>query len=337
MKVEDRKSPLISGAELLGMKFDPEKWVVADLLRIDSKRMSMLLGQPRDGKSTLAWQLAAAVTSGQPFLGRKTLRSPVLFWQVEAESRKVAASLRRLGYDPARDEKLLVLNSSTTGSNLKALRRELEEHPGVQLVIIETLDDLLRIQDLNKNSAARESFEKFDNLIMNDFSSRCAFLALHHLNKKECDRQDAMNMGATVISGKTDNLLYIRRKSDDDPRRVFNTKLRSGVEIPLTYLDYDAETETSTLGLTLADERRMNIDKTGERVKAAILNFFRTHPDTPFEKDCLPYIQGNGDLKRRMFKQLVADGFLVRTGKGTKTSPHLYHAEIPTIPVEEAA
>src|SRR6266404_6437706 len=120
MKVEDRKSPLISGAELLGMKFDPEIWIVDGLLRIDSKRMSMLLGQPRDGKSTLAWQLAAAVTSGQPFLGRKTLRSSVLYWQTEAESRKVAASLRRLGYDPARDEKLLVLNSSTTGSNLKA-------------------------------------------------------------------------------------------------------------------------------------------------------------------------------------------------------------------------
>src|SRR5260370_42571074 len=68
-----KKSILLSAADLLTMKFAPEQWIVGDLLRVDSKRMSLLLGQPRDGKSTLGMQLCVSVTQGKPFLGRPTM------------------------------------------------------------------------------------------------------------------------------------------------------------------------------------------------------------------------------------------------------------------------
>jgi hypothetical protein len=59
------------------------------------------------------------------------------------------------------------------------------------------------------------------------------------------------------------------------------------------------------------------------------------HPDSSFEKDCLPVIDGNSDLKRRMFRELAAKDFLVKSGKGTKTSPFVYR--VAEIPVEAVA
>jgi hypothetical protein len=266
------------------------------------------------------------------------MRSPVLFWQTEAELRKVAYSLKRLGYNPANDERLLILNSCAAENNVTALRRELIAHPDVRLVVIETLDDLLRIPDLNKNTAAREAFDKFDNTVMTEFSHRCAFLALHHLKKRECDREGNMIMGATVISGRTDAVWYIRRKSDDDEQRIFHADVRSGVQIPKTLLNFSKETEINTLGMTLAEERKLGAGKTSERVKQAIVDYFATHPDTTFRQDCFLSIDGNSDLKRRLFKELLANGFLVKSGAGTKKSPYVYRAvEIQNEVMKEAA
>jgi len=206
-------------------------------------------------------------------------------------------------------------------------------HPDVRLVVIETLDDLLRIPDLNKNTAAREAFDKFDNIVMSEFSNRCAFLALHHLKKRECDREGNMIMGATVISGRTDAVWYVRRKSDDDEQRIFHADVRSGLQIPKTLLNFKKETETSTLGMTLAEEKKLGVGKTAERVKTAIVEYFATHPNTTFKQDCLPSMDGNNDLKRRLFKELLANGFLVKSGNGTKGSPHVYRVAV--IPMEE--
>jgi hypothetical protein len=328
-----KKSLLLSAAELLTMQFAPEQWIVGNLLRIDSKRMSLLLGQPRDGKSTVAMQLCVSVTQGKPFLGRNTMRAPVIFWQTEAELRKVASSLNRLGYNAANDEKLLILNSCAAENNVTALRRELIAHPDVRLVVIETLDDLLRIPDLNKNTAAREAFDKFDNTVMSEFSHRCAFLALHHLKKRECDREGNMIMGATVISGRTDAVWYIRRKSDDDEQRIFHADVRSGVQIPKTLLNFSKETETNTLGRTVAEERKLGAGKTAETIKKAIVEYFATHANTTFKQDCFPSVDGNSDLKRKMFKELLSSGCLVKTGDGTRNSPFVYRVAV--IPMEE--
>ena len=59
----------------------------------------------------------------------------------------------------------------------------LREDEHIKLVIIETLDDLLKISDIKENTAAREAFEKFATELMIPFSSRASFLALHHIKR----------------------------------------------------------------------------------------------------------------------------------------------------------
>jgi hypothetical protein len=336
MKTEPRsKSLLMTGRELMSLKPAEQEWIVDGLLRTNRKRPSVLAGKPESGKSCLSKQLAVAVLQGRSFLGRQTIQADVLYWCTEDTPEDIQDSFKHLGYDPDRDRNLFVFKGDCEQNSIDSLHDVLGECPGVKLVIIETLDDLLKLKDIKENTAARQAFDKFNSIVMKKFCHRVAFLGLHHIKKRETESSGDGLLGASVIRGRTDGKWYLKTKSDDDPRRIFHTEVRKGKNIEQTYLDYNAETETSTLGITVAEERKLGAGKTGERIKQAILEYFVAHPDSSFEKDCLPVIDGNSDLKRKMFRELVARDFLIKGGKGSKASPFVYR--VPEIPVEVAA
>ncbi len=262
-KVDVVKFPLLTVAELKAIKYPPSDWIVEDLIRLGRRRPSLLAGKPESGKSTFARQLAVSVTKAIPIIGRQTKRSPVIYWQTEDDPADVLDSWNRLGYDEANDEKLLTLvDSGYESNNLDKLHDALVEHSDVGLVIVETLDDLLKMEDIKENTAARKAFDTFHAKIGRHFSHRTAFLCLTHLKKKDCDESGDMIMGATVIRGRTDAKLYMKTVSDDDDRHIIHSKVREGRPIPQTYLDFNSETKASTLGLTVAEERKMNVGKT---------------------------------------------------------------------------
>jgi Mrp family chromosome partitioning ATPase len=61
---------LVHISELLGEPDEPENWLVDGLLPTGG--LSVLVGKPKAGKSTLARALAVAVARGEPWLGRAT-------------------------------------------------------------------------------------------------------------------------------------------------------------------------------------------------------------------------------------------------------------------------
>ena len=97
-------------AELLKVPEQQVEWIVEGLLRTGRRRPSLSAGKPETGKSTLAWQLAVAVTKGARFLGRATTKGKVIFWQSEEEAGDVCSIVRKLGYSAATDAPLLVLD-----------------------------------------------------------------------------------------------------------------------------------------------------------------------------------------------------------------------------------
>jgi len=333
------KSSLLTVAEMKAMKYAPSDWVVEDLIRLGRRRPSLLAGKPESGKSTFGRQMCVAVTKGIPIIGRQTKRSPVIYWQTEDDGADVLDSWTRLGYDEAHDEKLLTLvDSGYESNNLDKLHDALVEHPDVRLVIVETLDDLLKMEDVKENTAARKAFDIFHDKIGRHFSHRTAFLCLTHLKKKDCDESGDMILGATTIRGRTDAKLYLKTVSDDDDRHILHATVRKGRSIPKTYLEFNRETEVSTLGQTLAEEKKRNAEKTTDRIAEKILTFFATRPNSSFEQDCFPIVEGNTAAKRRSFNSLVKDGALVKSGgTGVKGSPFVYRvAEMPMIDVKRS-
>jgi hypothetical protein len=323
--MNEPKAPLIfSGKDLKNMPHQEQEWIVDDLLRLGRKRLSLLLGKPEAGKSSLATQLAVAVSRGQSFLGRPTKQSEVLFWATEEDPEDFWESLERLGYDPDHHKMIWMLDGSRSLNPAADLRDCLAAHPTIRLVILETLDDVLRMTDLKDNSKAREAFEQFDAVVMQRFSCQAAFLGLHHLKKDETDNSGDAILGATVVRGRTDAKLYLKQVSDEDSRRVLHATVRKGRGIAKTFLHFDPTHSHSTLGATVKEEMTQSAEARRDKTLEAILTFFVKNPNTTFEKDCLPILEGHSDHARRIFKQACADGLLERSGTGKKGNAYTY-------------
>lgn len=318
--------------EIQRTKYPPSQWVVEGLLRCGRRRISLLNSAPKTGKSTLSRQLAVSVAKGRSFLGRQCSRAPVLYWQTEDAPEDLQESFNRLRYDATADEPIYTFKGAANFNTLENFGATLATHQEIKLVIIETLDDLLRVQDLLSNTDAREAFEKFDEAF-GPHAGHVACLALHHLKKNENKTDHGKDiLGATVLRGRTDAEWFLDLYDDGSTtkKRLFEARIRRGREIELSFLDFDPEREFSTLGDTFAAYKAGSADRTNERLEAEILQYFAQNPGASFEENCFPLIAGNTKQKRTALRRLVARGQLVKTGKGVKGSRAGYAVvEIP--------
>jgi KaiC/GvpD/RAD55 family RecA-like ATPase len=249
---------LLKPSELSNLPITPSVWIVEGLLRLNRKRVSLLCGSPHSGKSTVARQLAIAVSHGDTFLGRETVKSKVLYWQSEETEEDACEDFTRSGMRACDDGFLVIMQPTAGDGHLSDLAKALDNDPDIRLVIIETLDDFLQMDDLSDNPSTRRAFEKFYSKVLARHAHRCCFLVLHHFKKS--DDQKGLNLnrilGATVIAGKTDAKIYMRQVNDSDERRCIQVQIRKGLPIEPTYLNFTEENQSSTLGITLADEKR---------------------------------------------------------------------------------
>jgi len=304
-------------------------WIVDSLLRTNRKRISLLCGSPHAGKSTLARQLAVAVVHGEPFLGRTTVKSTVAYWQTEESEDDAREDFLKSGMT-INDLNFKILHPEPPESNLKKLNDTLTNDPDIRLVIIETLDDFLQMDDLGDNPSARRAFEKFDQTVVSQHSHRCCFVALHHFKKSDEQHGSSLHriLGATVIAGKTDCKIFMRGCGDADSRRVINIMTRKGSPIEPTYLAFNDVTQTSTLGQTLAEEcvesKKAGVSVNASELRSRCLSVVAGNLGISKTQAC-EKVGGRKEAALKMFGALIQDGeILPRLGGETGTAHLLY-------------
>ena len=307
--------------EILNKKYPVSDWVVDGLLRTGRRRPSLLLGKPEAGKSTLARQLAAAVIKGEPFLGRTTKKGAVLYWQSEEEDADLQQAFKSFGISKEAAP-LYVFTGNPDDSGTADLAAELAKRPEVTLVIIETLDDLLRLNDVKENSGARLAFDAFNNVIMEPFAKQAAVIALWHLKKAATDFAGDALLGATVIRGRTDGKIFLQQYSQDDDRRVIFSSKRIGRSIPKTFLDFDPITGKSTLGQTLeeADDVRHTAKTDGET--RTVVAYVTANPGCNM-RDAMSALSGKQGNRLAAVHQMLRDGLLVNRGTDNAFKLHV--------------
>jgi len=329
-KLEDGQD-FIPSSELRKMKTVPSTWVVEGLLRTGRKRPSILAGKPESGKSTLAKQLAVAVAQGADFLDRKTMRGEVILWQTEDDDIDIKHQLTALGNKDG-DEEIHVFVGDPDMSGMEGIVSCLKEHPKVRLVIIETLDDLLKMRGINDNTAGREAFAEFTTKLSNPFNDHVAFLAIHHLKKSEVQFGGDGLLGNTQIRGRSDNKIFIQQMTpDDETRMVWSTK-RGGTAIPKTLLEFDPVTGKATLGQTVAEAKMSAEEAERKKELDKVLSFIAQHPDCT-QAQVFDQLSGSKNRKVEFMNDLLSTGTVTRTGRGVKGHPYLYRSNLP---VEEA-
>jgi len=316
----------------------PSTWIVQDFLRTHRKRVSLIAGSPEAGKSTLARQLCVAVAQGVPFLGRQTDQGRVIYWQSEEDPQDTREDFFRTGLKP--DDPLIIVHPETKDDNCTELNRILDSNPDTKLVVIETLDDFLKIEDIKENTAGREAFERFDSEVVSKHCAHCAFVVLHWFKKS--DKQKTANihriLGGTILAGKTDAKVYLTRESDADVRRIIEVTARKGTSIEPTYLLFDPQTQTSELGVKVADER-LRHKQTKQALEEMDLDtrintVLHQYPGKP-KVDVKKLVGGRGEIVGRRIEERVADGDItaIRSARGAML---LYlTGEEPTVEIEK--
>ena len=329
---------LYSPHDLHALPSETPEWVVDNLLRTNRKRPSLLCGSPHSGKSTLAKQLAIAVTQGTTFLGRNTVQGKVIYWQSEEDRQDAKEDFFRSGM--ALDDSIVIVHPLPEEDHCAELNKVLDSNPDTKLVIIETLDDFLRVRDIKENTAAREAFERFDAQVVSKHCSHCSFLTLHHFKKS--DKQKAnlsltQILGATFIAGRTDAKMFMHQISDEDPRRVFHAVVRKGAAIEPTYLDFDPETQTARLGMKVADEKARSKKAMKEsesaELEAEIFRVLHAHRGRS-KWDIVKLVGGNSERVGRRIDELAEGGHIVVTVGGKKGNAKCLYltGEEPTVP-----
>ena len=317
-------------------------WIVDNLLRTNRRRISLLCGSPHAGKSTLARQLATAVVYGKPFLGRDTQQSKVAYWCSEDTGEDIKGDFLQNGM-ALTNPNLLILESTLLENNLIGLDKCLEANPDIRLVVFETLDDFLQVDDLDNNTSTRKAFEKLDAVVQKH--TGCCFVALHHFKKSDEQHGSSLHkiLGATVIAGRTDCKIFMRGCGDTDPRRVISTKIRKGISIEPTYLVFDEATQTSMLGRTIADERaeseRAVVSMNSADLRQKCISVVAQ--DQGLNKtDAYKRVGGHRSDTLKMFDNLISEG-AIKTQKGGKTGTaillYIDGAEPKTPSMDESA
>ncbi|MGH8615539.1 MAG: AAA family ATPase, partial [Gammaproteobacteria bacterium] len=85
----------LQASELLAEVPEPVEWVIEDFLPTGS--LGLIAGKPKEGKTTLVYELCVKVAQGLPFLGRTTKKGGALILAVEEHRRDVTLRLQGLG------------------------------------------------------------------------------------------------------------------------------------------------------------------------------------------------------------------------------------------------
>lgn len=296
-------------SDLLAEPDETVDYLVED--RIHCGSVDILAGKPKAGKSTAARGLALEVARGGTWLGFACLPRPVWYLALEDKRSEVRRHFRLMGATGAEPVRFLFRQpTDDLMARLHALASR--EHPG--LIIVDTLQRLIRAQDLNDYA---EVTTKLTPILRLARETGAAVLLLHHAGKSERAGIDAV-LGSTALTGSVDNVFILSRT---DRFRVLSSVQRIGPDLPETVILLDPETGRVRAGATRHDADR---DSVATAILAAL------EADSPQTEARLETtVEGRTGLKREALRTLLQTGRVIRHGRGGKKDPFHYSIPVP--------
>lgn len=301
---------------------EPEEdipFVVQDLLPTGGS--SILAGEPKAGKSTVARTLILCVAMGKDFCGRSVVKGPVVYLALEdkrAEVQRQLKSMRR-AWGGDCDPILIHVGPAPTNptEGLALLEAAILEHKPV-LVVIDVLHRFTRIGQTNDYGEVSTAMEK-----VNDLARRmnCHIMALHHVGKSRDKFGIDRILGSTAFAGAVDTALFYTRSSKG--REVEASHLRYGTELPKTRMKLDRQS-----GLVLPDG--LVAERNDESLKDQILGVLGKQA-TMTQDEVRSALGGDTADTSRVLKRLVTTAEVVRSGRGVKGDPHKYSLPVSLI------
>lgn len=175
--------------------------------------ITLLSGDPKAGKSTIAKNLAYSVATGKPFLGRTVEQGFVYYillddspgWTLKTlvlmNDRDDIDDMQvtdRVGFDPAH--------------YMQHLHAVLSKYPETKLIVIDTLSKSLPLDNINDYKPVEQGI---NNMARFAHQTRVSLLLLHHAAKDDSRGDIKAHMGSQAFSAGVDIPLVVRKKGTD--------------------------------------------------------------------------------------------------------------------------
>ena len=215
--------------ELYAHPMEPISWLAEGLL---APGLYFLGGSPKVGKSWLALQLCLAVCWGEPFLGFRTRKSEVLYLALEDGPQRLHARALHLT-EEAPAGLHLCGHAPLIGQGLEQqLDRMLAEHPGIRLVIIDTLQKVRAVAGAN----ATYGNDYQDAAALKELADRCnvCLLVIHHLRKMPDEDPFNRLSGTNGLTGAADGTIILIRQKRQEGTALLTATGRDIEDVELT-------------------------------------------------------------------------------------------------------
>lgn len=212
------KLKTITGEELSNMELPPTRMIVHRLL---PQGLHILAGAPKTGKSWLTLWLCLQISKGKPVWKLPTEKGTVLYLCLEDSYGRIQERMLDLTDHAPADIHFATMADTISDGLIKQIEIFLSEHPGTNLIAIDTLQ---RIRNVSGDLNAYANDYKDINLLKQIADKHgIAILLVHHLRKQGDDDPINMISGTTGLTGAGDGL-YVLKK---DSRRSSTAKLIS--------------------------------------------------------------------------------------------------------------
>jgi hypothetical protein len=197
-------------AELLAdpLLMQPPRFIIPRL--VEAGAVSLLIGRPKEGKSTLACQLAADLSAGRAALDGTTMdQGTVLWFAIDEPMRRFVPRAENMGADPKRFHVVARDGDPLTPARIAALLEEVNP----SLVVIDTLSQLASDNGIKPNDA--ESVVPFMKALVSAIQSRpnCGALLIFHAPHHANRAAGSLQWSATV-----DAMFVLRRRAAKIPK-----------------------------------------------------------------------------------------------------------------------
>jgi hypothetical protein len=297
----------LTARDILQAPKDPTRWILDGCL--PTAGGSLVVAKPKVGKSTTIADLCICVVRGEPFLGRATQQGPVAYLFLDGPLPEIADVFVSLGL---RESDPIYLHAGSPPADSIDWLLFTVKQKGVKLVIIDTLQKLLKFKDINDYS---EVTNRMEPLLDAARQGNCHVMMLHHAGKYAADDLDA-GIGSTAIRGLCYTYLFLKRLPKSD-RRIISSDQRGGRNFPETAIGFNRLTKRIEVQGTMEQAEI-------EEADPKILEFIKSQDREVTEREVLQAVSLRAIIISKALRKLFKNGIIERTGKGRKGSPFQY-------------
>lgn len=287
--------------------------------------VSMVVGDPKRGKSTILRQLALDISRGNPFLGRfKTLKKPVTIFSFEDSPQDAAQHLVTLG--GTINDDIFVYNRFTPDDILKKLEQDVVKR-GSGFVIVDTLGRA------GRGVNPKYSINNYDDMepLIDSFRQICRKYDMNIIFTHHKTKGGATN-GSVAIEATLDTIIdfNVTDKEKRSNIRDLLINLSRYEMLDNLYLDFNEKDKKYFIheDQKPSKARAGKPKKSFQEVSSSIMELIKESPQgltaPQIVEFNLEHVPKNVSRLRGQLDWLVKNEYLTSVGSGSKIEPKIY-------------